>query len=91
MTEDRIQTPRLEKKGIDGGKIYNYRQWLERFMQNTKKKRYRYQITNQRRNNDQNRMKYKRRKDTTRFSSGIGTRSNPPNNTVRRPNRTGQN
>ena len=40
MTENRIQTPYLDKKGkrIDGKRIFNYRQWLERFKQYTKRK-----------------------------------------------------
>ena len=38
MTEDRIQTPSLDKNGIDGKRIYNYRQWSERFEQYTKKR-----------------------------------------------------
>ena len=37
MTETRIHLPCLDEKGIDGRKIYNYRQWLERFKQYEKK------------------------------------------------------
>ena len=38
MTEDRIQKPCLYEEGMVEKKIYNYRQWLKRFKQNTKKK-----------------------------------------------------
>ena len=38
MTEYRIKIPCLDKKGIDVKRIYNYRQWLDRFKQYTKRK-----------------------------------------------------
>ena len=38
MTEDRIQIPYLDRKGVVGKRIYNYRQWLERFEQCSKTK-----------------------------------------------------
>ena len=40
MTKNRIQMPYLDKKGkrIDGKRIFNYRQWLERFKQYTRRK-----------------------------------------------------
>ena len=38
MAEDRIKLPRLDEKTIDGKKIYNRRQWLERFNQYRKRK-----------------------------------------------------
>ena len=38
MTNDRIQIPCLDEKVIDRKKLYNYRQWLEGFTQNTKRK-----------------------------------------------------
>ena len=38
MTEDRIKLPWLDEKRIDEKRIYNYRQWLKRFKQYTKRK-----------------------------------------------------
>ena len=38
MAEDRIKLPCLDQKGIYGKKIYNHRQWLERFKQYRKRK-----------------------------------------------------
>ena len=37
-TEEKLQVPCLDENGIDGRRIYKYRQWLERFKQNTKRK-----------------------------------------------------
>ena len=37
-TEDRIQVPCLDEKGIDGKRIYQYRQWLERIKRYTKRR-----------------------------------------------------
>ena len=53
--------------GLKRKKMHNYRQWLERFKQNTEK-RDRYWATNQRGGNGRNQeMGNKRRKDTTSF------------------------
>ena len=38
MIKDRIQIPCLDKRGIEGKRIYNYRQWVERFKQYAKNK-----------------------------------------------------
>ena len=37
MTKDKLQIPCLNEKIIDQKRIYNYRQWLKRFEQYTKK------------------------------------------------------
>ena len=75
----------IRKQFVDRKRIY-YRQWLERF-KHTKRK---HDTDIGPLSKDRNRMGYKR-KDTKRFSLGIGIRSNTPDNTVRIPNRTGQN
>ena len=38
MRDDQIILPYLDEKGLDGKKICNNRQWLDRFKQNTKRK-----------------------------------------------------
>ena len=38
MTDDRINIPYLQEKGLDGQRIYNYQQWIDRFKQDTKRK-----------------------------------------------------
>ena len=38
MTDDRVKLPYLDKKGLDGKGIYNYRHWIDRFKQYTKRK-----------------------------------------------------
>ena len=38
MTDDRIKLPYLDEKGLDGERIHNYRQWIDRFKQYTKSK-----------------------------------------------------
>ena len=38
MTEDRIKLPCLDEKGLAGKRIYNYRHWLDRLKQYTKRK-----------------------------------------------------
>ena len=38
MTEKTVEISCLERRRIDGKRIYNYRQWLERFKQYTKRK-----------------------------------------------------
>ena len=38
MTDDRIKLPYLDEIGLDGKRIYNYRQGLDRFKQYTKRK-----------------------------------------------------
>ena len=38
MTDDRIKLPHLDEKGLDGRRVYNYRQWIDRFKQYTKRK-----------------------------------------------------
>ena len=38
MVEDRIELLSLDEKGIDETKIYNKRQWLERFKQYREKR-----------------------------------------------------
>ena len=38
MAEDRIKLPCSDEKGLDGKRIYSYRQWLDRFKQHTKQK-----------------------------------------------------
>ena len=31
MTDERIKLPYLDEKGLDGQRIYNYQQWIDRF------------------------------------------------------------
>ena len=38
MTEDRVKFPYLDEKVIDGTRIYNNRQWRDRFKHYTKRK-----------------------------------------------------
>ena len=81
MTEDRIQMP--------GRKMDRWEENLQpptmgRTIQTIYKMeiQHRHRITNQRKNNYQNRMEHEK-ENTTRFSPGTGTRSSTPNNTMR--------
>ena len=92
MTYDRIKLPYLDEKGLDGQKIYNYQQWIDRYKQCTKRKneieiglliKDKNMPGTDERNN-------KQKKNTRRFPVGIGTQSNAPNNQIRIPDRPRQ-
>ena len=92
MTGDRKKLPQLGQKGLDGHRIYNYRQWIDRYKQYTKRK---YEIdigpvikAENKPGTDEWNIK---QKDTKRFPVGTGTQSNAPNNKIQIPNRPRQN
>ena len=91
MTEDRIQKPCLDEKGIKKKRICNDRQCLERLEQYTKRK-YKTDIAPLIKEKTTTETECKTEKqDTKKLSSGTEIQSNAPKNKVRIPNRTGQN